>query len=187
MLIVYLNEKIDIRSISSDVAISFRKRSGEEKPLGGYFAWGTFINSRRAAWWRAKLQVDDKKNNWLERRKLGAYTRAVVEVRVMIYGSLNVRPCAGVRCPGVRIPDRTFRWKLHQRTVKFCIPMWEALEYPSRRRRRLGKSISTEIGSSRRPGILHGVRQKLSFGRGRHFSLPLRYSSFRESSFHLSA
>lgn len=46
-----------------------------------------------------------------------------------------------------------------------------AFEYPSRRRRRLGKSISTEIGSSPDDSwAILRVRQKLSFVRGEALS-----------------
>jgi len=124
--------------------LSFRKRSRE--PLGSYFAWGTFINLRRAAWWRATLQVDDKKVADLSVETWSVYTSCSKSPRNDIWE---------FECPPLHrhttVPvhaNRTFWWKLHQRTVKFCIPMWEAFEYPSWRRCRLGKSISTEIGSS---------------------------------------
>lgn len=135
----------------------------EKELLGSYFARETFINLRRAVRWRAQLQVDDKKITDLSVETWSVYTSCSRSPRNDIWE---------FECPSLHRhrTDRTFRWKLHQRTVKFCIPMWEAFEYPSRRRHRLGKSISTEIGSSRRPGILYRVRQKLSFGRGRHFS-----------------
>lgn len=53
-----------------------------------------------------------------------------------------------------------------------------AFEYPSRRRRRLGKSISTEIGSSPDDGsAILRVRQKLSLGRKALSLVILRFAA----------